>query len=328
MKHSFSALAALSCVAAFAITVPATAQNYNIITSCVSKLTSVSRIVPSAASCNANTETVTYWNQTGPQGPQGATGATGAAGATGATGATGARGAQGTQGPAGPTGNTGATGPAGPTGNTGATGPAGPTGNTGATGPAGPTGPTGATGPQGPAGTNPTYSTNTYFQTISVPANTDVTGYQACPTGQSYLSASCGARIDGRTNGTGSVYVLYSGFNPNNSQQAACYIQNGDSNAHNVIEGVTCLQQVSANSSTEADTFAKNAKVALASAATNTNVIKSCTYNPDTQQPCTAADASVWDRAAQLRAATTDNPNQAAIADSAVAHLVTLYFVQ
>ncbi len=82
------------------------AQSSNVITSCVSKLTSVSRIVPSAASCNANTETVTYWNQTGPQGatgPIGPAGPQGVAGPTGPTGTTGATGSTGPAGPAGPT---------------------------------------------------------------------------------------------------------------------------------------------------------------------------------------------------------------------------------
>jgi len=63
----------LSIVFAFGLGVlpfAAHAQS-TVITSCVSKLTNVSRIVPSAASCNGNTETVVYWNQQGPQGAQG-----------------------------------------------------------------------------------------------------------------------------------------------------------------------------------------------------------------------------------------------------------------
>lgn len=88
-----------------------------LITSCVSKLTSVSRIVAAASACNANTENVVVWNQQGPMGvpgtpgPQGATGPQGAAGATGPQGAAGAKGDTGV---AGPTGPTGVQGPAGP----------------------------------------------------------------------------------------------------------------------------------------------------------------------------------------------------------------------
>jgi len=85
-----------------------------VITSCVSRLTNVSRIVPSAASCNVNTETVVYWNQQGPQGAQGTPGAQGPQGATGSPGMQGMRGEPGQRGDPGPRGGPGAPGVAGP----------------------------------------------------------------------------------------------------------------------------------------------------------------------------------------------------------------------
>lgn len=65
----------------------------NVITSCVSKTTGVTRIVSNAGNCNSNENLVT-WNQQGPQGVQGTQGA---------------QGLQGVQGPSGPTGSAGPT---------------------------------------------------------------------------------------------------------------------------------------------------------------------------------------------------------------------------
>ena len=108
-----------------------------VITSCVSKLTKVARVVASSANCNATLESVVTWNQQGPAGLQGFKGNTGPQGVSGSPGAT---------------GPTGATGPAGTAGTAGSTGPTGPTGPTGTAGPTGPTGPTGVDGAPGPQG--------------------------------------------------------------------------------------------------------------------------------------------------------------------------------
>lgn len=70
-----------------------------VITSCVSRLTGVTRIVAAPSACNANVENVVQWNQQGPASAPGPAGAQGAAGRAGPVGATGAPGA------AGPTGH-------------------------------------------------------------------------------------------------------------------------------------------------------------------------------------------------------------------------------
>ena len=132
-----------SCLSSFAAAVlPLAAQTAApaVITSCVSKLSGVSRIVAAASACNASTENVVVWNQQGPAGPQGLQGPMGLMGAPGA------------QGPAGPAGATGPAGPQGPVGAAGAKGATGAAGPVGATGPAGPSGPSGPTGPAGANG--------------------------------------------------------------------------------------------------------------------------------------------------------------------------------
>ena len=60
-----------------------------VITSCVSKLSGVSRIVATPAACHAGVEIVVQWNQQGPQGLQGSKGDPGPQGANGTAGATG-----------------------------------------------------------------------------------------------------------------------------------------------------------------------------------------------------------------------------------------------
>jgi len=81
-----------------------------VITSCVSKLTKVARVVAASANCSATLESVVTWNQQGPAGLQGFNGNTGAQGVKGLPGSTGATG------PTGPTGVVGAPGPQGPIG--------------------------------------------------------------------------------------------------------------------------------------------------------------------------------------------------------------------
>ena len=129
-----------------------------VITSCVSKVTGLARIVASPGLCIDRFENVTQWNAQGPVGPQGlsglpgAPGAPGTAGPAGAAGARGPAGATGAQGPAGLAGAPGVAGPIGPAGPSGAAGAVGAAGPQGIAGPIGPTGLTGAAGAVGPAG--------------------------------------------------------------------------------------------------------------------------------------------------------------------------------
>ena len=66
----------------------------NVIISCVSKLSGVSRIVAAPTACNAAVENVVMWNQ----GPAGAPGTPGIPGATGSAGPAGPAGPQGAPG--------------------------------------------------------------------------------------------------------------------------------------------------------------------------------------------------------------------------------------
>ncbi len=68
-----SALRLLLVPSLAALVMPLRAQTTStaVITSCVSKLSGVSRIVASPASCNAAVENVVQWNQQGIQGPKG-----------------------------------------------------------------------------------------------------------------------------------------------------------------------------------------------------------------------------------------------------------------
>ena len=99
--QSASLLSLLSGVIALTL-VPGSATSQTappaVITSCVSKLSGVSRIVASPAACHAGVETVVQWNQQGPQGAQGEPGKQGPQGNPGNAGQ------QGQQGPAGPQG--------------------------------------------------------------------------------------------------------------------------------------------------------------------------------------------------------------------------------
>ncbi|AFL90475.1 collagen triple helix repeat protein [Terriglobus roseus DSM 18391] len=137
------AAAIAGCVAAVPAQVTTSAK---VITSCVSKVTGLARIVASPGLCIDRFENVTQWNAQGPVGPQGLSGLPGAPGAPGTAGPAGAAGAR------GPAGATGAQGPAGVTGSPGVAGPVGPAGPNGAAGAVGPVGPQGAAGPIGPAG--------------------------------------------------------------------------------------------------------------------------------------------------------------------------------
>ncbi len=113
-RSSALRLSLLSTLTAIAtpISLPLSAQtaSSSVITSCVSRLSGVSRIVASASSCNTAVENVVTWNQLGPRGPAGSPGPVGGTGATGAQGPAGARGPIGVQGPAGPAGAQGPTG--------------------------------------------------------------------------------------------------------------------------------------------------------------------------------------------------------------------------
>lgn len=82
-------------LAASPLTVRAQSPTATVILACVSKMTGVSRIVPSSANCTANEALVT-WNHQGPQGMTGAAGPSGPAGPQGPSGPTGP------QGPSGP----------------------------------------------------------------------------------------------------------------------------------------------------------------------------------------------------------------------------------
>ena len=267
---------------------------------------------------------------TGSQGPIGLTGTTGAVGPQGLTGAAGATGAQGiagatgSQGVVGPAGvnyrgnfsssttysqgdvvlynnalyeettgaGTAVTGvspttpgtytlflPAGPAG---AAGVMGANGATGATGPAGPNG---ATGPAG-AGSSLTYTIH-YYQNITVadaaPAGSyDVHSSQvACPVPEIAIAASCGYQypVGNATFDQHNLNVNYAGLGYGSDvtvapTQASCLTTNSATNTRNVLTGVSCLAAVSTSSANAAPA-----------------VVKSCTYDPDTQAPCTAADA-------------------------------------
>jgi hypothetical protein len=162
----------------------------------------------------------------------------------------------------------------------GAQGAQGPVGSIGPAGPAGPTGPAGA-------GSNLTYSINTYAGLFAAPADSVVALSANCPSGEVAVSSSCGHYSTAEALDQHYVVVDYSGLNFNttihglnqtqstNVMGASCLLTNHDTaNSQTVVHGVSCLASSSVASTTVA-----------------AQVVKSCTYNPDTQSPCTAAEA-------------------------------------
>jgi hypothetical protein len=73
----------------------------------------------------------------------------------------------------------------------------------------------------------------------------------------------------------------YVGVDLDNANQAVCRLRNTSSQDREIVFAATCAVPVSDSSST------------------SQSVLKTCTYDPDTQQPCTEADATVYDPAAQ-----------------------------
>ena len=228
----------------------------NIITSCVSNLTGVSRIVATPSACVAGVEKFVQWNK---QGPQGATGATGPAGAPGVMG---------------PRGLTG------------------PQGNQGAQGLTGPAGPAGATGPAGSASA---YTIHFYVKTHTLQGTSgyDV-GYDTnvCPSKEVAVAASCGYQYTQATLDQHNVSVNFEGLDTDNHNAALCLMTNTSSDTRNTNVGVSCLAQV---------TITADAAAA---------VIKSCTYNPDTEEPCTEAMATVYDPTASKSIAVSPTTNE------------------
>lgn len=212
----------------------------------------------------------------GTPGAAGATGATGSAGMTGATGATGIAGPSGATGAAGGTGISGATGSTGATGKTGATGSTGSTGaagKTGATGSAGPEGNTGATGAAG-AGSSLYYAVNTYSVSYNYSGNSYGATTIQCPSGQTAIAASCGYG-GGDNEYQRGITLNYSGINYNNNAQALCLWNNSSNDSVPFVAGVSCFS----SSSTQSNAA---------------QTVSFCAYNPNTQAPCTAADAQVY----------------------------------
>jgi hypothetical protein len=163
----------------------------------------------------------------------------------------------------------------------------GPQGQMGETGAAGPQGPSGPTGPQGPAGTNgPSYTIHYYNEVPSVAGNGGTAGDYTpagfainCPAPEIPVSASCGYQLPSgtATDDQHNIVVNYAGlgFGAYGSTAGVtggyCQFTNqADSNSRNVLVGVSCLATVPASSA---------------------SVVKSCSYDPDTQLPCTAAEA-------------------------------------
>ncbi len=243
MTLSRLSLSRLLLSATTALVPSAHAQSTTVITSCVSNLSGVSRIVASPAACQPGLEHIVQWNEQGPAGPKGATGATG------------------------PTGPRGIPGPIGERGLTGATG---------ATGPQGPTGATGATGPQGPAGSGAGYTIHTYFDTKTLPKNSHGAYVNACPSAEVVVSASCGYQSETEEQDQTNVVLNYAGLDPGRNNYGLCLINNTSSDARNLNIGVSCLASTSSTSSSG-------------------SVVRSCTYNPATQPPCTEADATIFD---------------------------------
>lgn len=283
MKMQHTCFAIVACAAA--MTVSAKAQTSGVITGCLSRSNSVLHVVSSAAECDSKTESVVTWLQNGPQGPQGVPGLPGAQGAAGAKGATGAQ---------GPIGKMGVLGPAGLQG---ATGPIGPTGAAGAAGVQGFPGPTGPIGPAGPTGSALVPVVTWFTDTIVLPPSASVTSdlYLTCPGNGILVDVGCGSRdYDDRSIYTIDLYYLGVDENPGNAfegtavQTMRCRVGNKDyiapSKSHTVAYSAACLTTVPASTKSSA---------ANSSSGANAKVYSMCSYDPDTQHPCTRADAVV-----------------------------------
>jgi hypothetical protein len=147
-------------------------------------------------------------------------------------------------------------------------------------------GPSGPTGPQGPAGAGSSllYAIHYYQSVETVPAaglggdSTD-SATEYCPASETPIAASCGYQAPTVTADQHNLVVNYSGLDSSHAGSGTptggqCLVSNSATNTRNIIVGVSCFASSSASST--------NASAA---------VVKSCTYDPDTQKPCTAADA-------------------------------------
>ncbi len=152
----------------------------------------------------------------------------------------------------------------------------------GATGAQGVAGPTGPTGPPGPASTL-AYTINFYSHTLTVKGGTGVPPFNVasdgavCHVGELPIAASCGYQSSVETHDQRNLSVNYAGLDPSNASASLCLFTNTSTDARNTTVGVSCLAQVNTGNAAAAQ------------------VVKSCTYNPDTQPPCTEADATVYD---------------------------------
>ncbi len=293
-----------------------------VITSCVSRLTGVSRIVAAPSACNANVENVVMWNQQGPAGPAGAPGTPGTPGAIGPAGPTGPQGPPGltyrgafnintfpynkndvvtyqgstyialsTAGGFPPTSFLNDTSHEWallvPQGATGATGATGPQGIQGVPGPTGPTGPRGTTGPQGSAGS----ATSIKFFYLRA----KLTGSQyskvftnVCPANfdRSQVQAVSGGCGYGNTSQDeeSNVNVNYSGPEVNHNLNSDGSPRGWRCELTNptLIHDYDILYVVGC------------AGVEGAPGASGRSY-KACTYDPATQARCTAADAVIAD---------------------------------
>lgn len=265
-------LLATSCLALAPVSFTAAhAQSPTLITACVSNLTGVSRIVAAPSLCQAGLEQVVQWNQKGATGPEGPTGHPGLPGRPG------------------PQGIAGPQGPAGPIGHPGIPGRPGPQGIPGPQGPAGATGPTGPAGPVGPAGSGSDYTIHFYSKTDNIPGHPSLNTYEVsqfrdvCPGAEIAIAASCGYQAENNTRDQHNVIIDYAGLDVNDPTHTLCLITNTSSDSRNLNTGVSCL-----------------AKTSAASAG---SVVKYCTYDPDTQAPCTEADAILFDPVADKQQA-------------------------
>lgn len=292
-----SAIRFITCTCMFAAAASALvrAQTANVITACVSNKNEVAHIVASAADCKAKRETVVFWNQTGPQGAQGIVGATGAIGVAGPTGAT------------GPQGLTGPVGRTGPQGSEGAAGPYGRQGATGVQGPVGVAGPTGPVGPQGAAG-NPPLAVVTWFTdkyTLDFKTGNSVVAdlYLTCPGSSILVGAGC----DG-----GSQAISDIGADTNVGNQST----------GTAVQTMTCKVKYANASgvySSEQVSYSAGCLSMQSAASATAKVYRMCSYDPDTQQPCTKADAVAMSPSARLQAGPTAEESTGSRAKAIVA---------
>ncbi len=105
----------------------------------------------------------------------------------------------------------------------------------------------------------------------------------ACPSGATAVAASCGysSSDTNLTQDANDIVINYVGVDLDNVNQAECRSNNTSSKDREIVLAATCAVPVADSSSI------------------SQSVLKICTYDPDTQQPCTEADATVYDPAAQ-----------------------------